>query len=122
MSTKGNITIEIEHEGKVYTLEYTRRTAAIIEGQGFDIGEIGNKPNIMIPLLVYGAFIKNHKNVNKQQAFAIFEDLADKEGAEDGEGFLAVLIEMYSDTVTSMTTDKDDEDGKNRATWKVNRA
>ena len=53
--------IVLTHEKKEYVLEYSRQSVKQMEGQGFVLGEITNKPMTMIPMLFSGAFIKNCK-------------------------------------------------------------
>jgi len=109
------IQIKITYEGHDYTLEYTRQAAANIESQGFDLSEVGSKPNVMIPLLVQGAFQKYHRGMKRSEINDVFEHLTDK--VKEDESFLGVLMEMYSDTLTTLTESPADEG--NAATWEV---
>jgi hypothetical protein len=90
-----------------------------MEQQGFVLDQIGDKPMNMVPLLVYGAFMKNHKGIKRSLVDEIYEHIADKVG--DGEnGFIQTLLEMYADTVNTLTDNTSVDEG-NVATWKVSK-
>jgi hypothetical protein len=114
MSTK----INISYQKKDYTLEFSRTTAAQIEEQGFVLDQIGEKPVKMIPLLVYGAFLKHNRGIKRSLVDEIYENLSDKAGDEATQGFIATLAEMYAETVQTLTDSKPVDEG-NRAVWTV---
>jgi hypothetical protein len=114
MSTK----ITIEYRKNEYVLEYSRTTAAQIEDQGFVLDQISEKPVKMIPLLVYGAFLKHNRGIKRSLVDEIYENLIDKAGDEETQGFIATLAEMYAETVQTLTDTKPVDEG-NRAVWKV---
>lgn len=114
MSTK----ITIEYKKNDYVLEYSRTTAAQIEDQGFVLDQISEKPVKMIPLLVYGAFLKHNRGIKRSLVDEIYENLIDKAGDEETQGFIATLAEMYAETVQTLTDTKPVDEG-NRAVWKV---
>lgn len=111
-------TITVNYDGKDYVLEYTRNSVKQMEQQGFVLGEIGDKPMTMVPILVYGAFMKHHKGIKRSLVDEIYEHIADKTGGVDEDGFVQVLLEMYADTVNTLTENKPSDEG-NVATWKV---
>lgn len=111
-------TIKLTYNKQEYILEYSRNAVKQMEQQGFVLDQIGDKPMTMVPLLVYGAFIKNHKGIKRSLVDEIYENIADKTG-EDGEnGFLQALLEMYAETVNTLTGNTAADEG-NAATWKV---
>lgn len=114
MSTK----INIEYKDKTYTLEYSRATAAQIEDQGFVLDQIAEKPVKMIPLLVYGAFLKHNRGIKRSMVDEIYENLVNKAGDDETQGFIAVLAEMYAETVQTLTDTKVADEG-NKAVWTV---
>lgn len=114
MSTK----IAIEYKKNEYILEYSRTTAAQIEDQGFVLDQISEKPVKMIPLLVYGAFLKHNRGIKRNLVDEIYENLIDKAGDEETQGFIATLAEMYAETVQTLTDNVNVDEG-NRAVWKV---
>ena len=116
MATK----ITITYKKTDYTLEYSRTTAAQIEDQGFILDQIAEKPVKMIPLLVYGAFLKHNRGIKRTLVDEIYENLIDKAGDEETQGFIAVLAEMYAETVQTLTDTKNIDEG-NRAVWSVNK-
>jgi hypothetical protein len=72
----------------------------------------------MIPLLVYGAFLKHNRGIKRSVVDEIYENLIDKAGDEETQGFIATLAEMYAETVQTLTDTKNVDEG-NRAVWKV---
>jgi len=67
MEEKRPIRIIDKDEGKEYVLEFTRETAAFTNKQGFVMTDFVNNIPEMLPILFYGAFRKNHKNVSRAQ-------------------------------------------------------
>ena len=115
MSTK----ITVEYQQKEYTLEYSRNAVKQMEQNGFILEKIAEQPVNMIPLLVYGAFIKNHKGIKRALVDEIYDHIADKIGDADGEnGFIQILLEMYAETINTLTDNTVVDEG-NRAVWKV---
>ncbi len=114
MSTKINLT----YKKQEYTLEYSRQSVKQMEDQGFVLDQVGDKPATMIPLLVYGAFMKNHRGIKRSLVDEIYENVTGKLSKEDGEGFLATLMEMCSETINSLTDSAPADEG-NVAVWKV---
>ncbi len=113
MSTKITVTYNKKH----YDLEYSRNSVKQMEQQGFVLDKISEQPMTMVPLLVYGAFMKHHKGIKRSLVDEIYEHIADKVG--DGEnGFIQALLEMYADTVNTLTDNSSVDEG-NAATWKV---
>ena len=111
MATK----ITITYQNKDYTLEYSRQSVRQLEGQGFVLSQLAEKPVTMMPLLFYGAFIKNNKGIKRSLVDEIYENIPNK---FEEDGFMNTLIEMYSETINSLTDSKEIEEG-NAATWKV---
>lgn len=114
MATK----ITVNYQKKDYVLEYTRTTAAQIEDQGFVLDQIAEKPLKMIPLLVYGAFLKHNRGIKRSLVDEIYENLVNKSGDGNEQGIIAILAEMYADTVQTLTDNAVADEG-NRAVWTV---
>jgi hypothetical protein len=114
MSTKVTIT----YQQKEYVLEFSRTTAQAIEDQGFVLDHLGEKPAKMIPLLVYGAFMKNNRGIKRNLVDEIYDNLIGKIGKDGEDGFISVLAEMYAETVSTLTDDNSVDEG-NAAIWKV---
>ncbi len=110
--------ITVTYKKNNYILEYSRTTAAQIEDQGFVLDQISEKPVKMIPLLVYGAFLKHNRGIKRNLVDEIYENLIGKAGDENTQGFIAVLAEMYAETVQTLTDSKNADEG-NAAVWKV---
>ena len=111
-------TITIEYQKKKYLLEYSRQSVKQMEQQGFVLEQIGDKPMTMVPMLVYGAFIKHNKGIKRSLVDEIYEHVANKVGGDDEDGFIQALLEMYADTVNTLTGNVEVDEG-NVAVWKV---
>lgn len=114
MATK----ITVTYKGENYTLEYTRSTARAVENMGYKNDELADKPVTMIPLLVYGAFMRHHRNLKQKEIDEIYDNIVGKVGKEGEEGFINVLREMYAETANTLMEDNTVDEG-NAATWKV---
>ena len=113
MATK----ITVNYNKHSYDLEYSRNAVKQMEQQGFVMDQISDKPMNMIPLLVYGAFMKNHKGIKRALVDEIYDHIVDKIG-DNGAGFIQTLLDMYAETV-NVLTDNGSVDEGNVATWKV---
>ena len=114
-------TINIEYQNKNYTLEFSRQSVKNIEDLGFVLDQISDKPMTMVPLLVYGAFMKHNRGIKRALVDEIYENLVKKVGGEGEEGFIQVLMEMYAETINTLTGDVSDGDEGNAAIWTVKR-
>lgn len=112
--------ITLTYKKENYILEYTRLTASAIEKQGFSLDELTSKPNIMIPLLVYGAFMRHHRDLKQKFIDEIYANTVNKAGKEGEEGFISILADMYAETVSTLTDENAADEG-NVATWTVTR-
>ena len=101
--------ITFEYEGKNYTLEYTLRTAGNANADGFILDELGDKPALMIPKLVYWAFNRHHKSITRKQTDEIYAQIKGKNA------FITALAEMYADACNALV-DEDEEEAGN-ANW-----
>lgn len=101
--------INFEYENKQYTLEYTLRTAGLANADGFVLDELGDKPALMIPKLVYWAFNRHHKNITRKQAEDIYAAIKAKNA------FITALAEMYAEACNALV-DEDEEEAGN-ANW-----
>lgn len=99
--------IVLNYENKEYELEYSRQSVKMMEGQGFVLDELTAKPMTMIPMLFAGAFIKNCKGMKRNDIDKIYKGIKDKTG------LMEALIEMYTDTISTLT----DEEEEGNVTW-----
>jgi hypothetical protein len=97
--------IKFEYKGQDYTLEFTRNTARQLENTGFKLEDIGNKPNIAIPLLFQASFLVHHKRIKQPLVNEIYNRLPNKDE------LIAKLAEMYGDTVNTLLADPEDDEG-----------
>ena len=94
--------IVLTYEKKEYVLEYSRQSVKQMEGQGFVLDEIASKPMTMIPMLFSGAFIKNCRGTKRAVIDAIYEGIADKTA------LMEALMEMYAETLSTLTDNNDE--------------
>ena len=99
--------INLTYDKKEYILEYNRQSVKTMESQGFVLEELTAKPMTMIPLLFNGAFIKNHRGLKRNLMDEIFEEIGDKSA------LMEALMEMYAETLSSLTEDN----GAGNVTW-----
>lgn len=99
MTTK----LKFTYEGKDYCLEYTRETVVKMEERGFDPTTIISSPNKSLPEFFYGAFLANHRFVDRKVTDAIFDKMADKKA------LVEILSEMYNEPLKALMSDPEDE-------------
>lgn len=102
--------ITLNYNEKDYTLEYNRQSVRMMESQGFVLEQISTKPVTMIPMMFQGAFIKNHRGMKRALIDEIYDEVADKSG------LLNALMEMYAETLSSLT---DENEVEGNAIWAV---
>ena len=102
--------IALTYNDKEYELEYNRQSVRTMEAQGFVLDQISSKPVTMIPMLFTGAFIKNHKGIKRSLMDEMYEEISDKTG------LLQALMELYAETLSTLTDDKESE---GNVTWAV---
>lgn len=103
--------IKLEYKDKEYIAEFSRNTAKSIEERGFNLELVGVAPNKMIPLLIQGAFMKNHPTLKYAKVEEIF--LAQNNRA----GLINALAESYAETVNALLGNE--EDDEKNATWEI---
>ena len=102
--------ITLNYDEKDYTLEYNRQSVRMMESQGFVLDELSSKPVTMIPMMFSGAFMKNHRGMKRALIDEIFDEIVDKSG------LINALIEMYAETLSSLT---DEKEAEGNAIWAV---
>ena len=100
--------ITFEHEGKEYTLEFTRKSIEKLEQRGFKLTDVRDKPVTTLPIMFAGAFLAHHPYVKKEVVDAVFNEIDDKDS------LIQKLGEMYNDPIRSMT----ESEGKIK--WEAN--
>ena len=101
MSTK----ISLSYEGKDYTLEYTRQSVKTMENRGFVAGKILDAPMTVLPDLFYGAFLANHKYIDRKVVDEIFDRMLDKKA------LVETLTQMYNEPLEALMSDGDEGNG-----------
>lgn len=107
-----NTKIELEYDGKSYTLEYDRMAVKMLESNNFNMDEFLSKPVTNIDLAFQGAFIKHHSNVSLATINDIYNSCPDKTQ------LIVVIQQMISDTYESLLADPEANTSK-KATWKT---
>lgn len=71
--------IKFTYEGTQYEVGFNRRTAEMLQRQGFKKDEIENQSLIMIPMLVRASFAMNHKHIKISKIDEIYGNLANQD-------------------------------------------
>ncbi len=101
--------ITLTYAKKEYVLEYNRQSVKTMESQGFILEDISTKPVTMIPMLFSGSFMKNHRGIKRNLIDEIYENIPGKTE------LMQALIEMYVETVSTLTEDAEGNEGN--AVW-----
>lgn len=101
MATK----ITFSYDGKDYCLEYTRHTVKKMEDRGFVATRIVDAPMTILPDLFAGAFLANHRFVDRKVIDAIFGQMTDKRQLVD------TLAKMYNEPIEALMADGDEGNG-----------
>ncbi len=107
--------ITIEYNDTSYTLEFTRRSVAFMEKNGFRLDDLKEAPVYTTTELFAGAFVARHR--------ALKRDLIDKiyDAQRQKKKLLEALIDMYLETVDVLNDEEnDEEDEEETPTWRVN--
>lgn len=105
--------IEIPYKGKTYILEFSRKTASMMERQGFNVNELTDKPATMIPMLFNGAFLMHHERVKNETKDAIFS------GTKNRSKLIEALAEMYYAAYSTLFDDEDEDGDEGNPGWAV---
>ena len=103
--------INFDFNGRHYCLEYTPASIKQMEGAGFSINDLYDKPATRIEQLWAGAFIANHRKVSA----TIIKDLYGK--MKDKETLLQKLVEMYNNALNYLLPDESEEGGEGNVEW-----
>lgn len=105
--------IILTHEGKKYTLEFSRKSIETMERQGFVAADISTKPMTTLPALFAGAFQMHHRFLDKSVIDAMFYKIEDKEA------FIGKLSEMYNEPLVTLVDEPEEDEGniKWEASW-----
>ncbi|MGN0620557.1 MAG: DUF5055 domain-containing protein [Porcipelethomonas sp.] len=107
-------TITFEFEGRKYTLGFNRKTVRQMENEGFNLEDVKNKPLVNITMLFAGAFRLHHKYVKPEQIDKMQGLFRDKAKLNEA------LMEMYSETVTSvMASEEEEDESENLISWSL---
>lgn len=105
--------IILNHEGKEYTLEFSRKSIETMERQGFVASDISTKPMTTLPALFAGAFQMHHRFVDKSVIDEMFYKIKDKSA------FIEKLSEMFNDPLVALIDEPEEDEGniKWEASW-----
>lgn len=104
-------TVKIEYKGKNYELGFTRNTVVALERNGFEVSKISAMPMTMVPMFWQGAFAAYNKGVKRALMDEIYEHLEDKQG------LLGALIELYAETLSTLTDEPEESQGNVK--WEI---
>ena len=105
--------ITLEYEGITYTLEFSRRTARMMEQNGFTVDKAVDQSLTYLPMLFAGAFEMHHGRMKKKSETieAIFKSITMKDE------LYPVLIELYQEPYVYLMYEPEEEEKK--VLWKV---
>ncbi len=101
MATK----ITFTYDGKDYCLEYTRQTVKKMEERGFVASRIADAPMTILPDLFAGAFLANHRFVDRKVIDAIYGLMTEKRE------LVETLAKMYNEPIEALMADGDEGNG-----------
>lgn len=96
-----------------YTLEFNRESVKFAEMRGFIVEDVTNFPMLKVPELFFYAFRMHHKNVARDKTDKILDELGGLP-----EGFVARLVELYSEPYNFLIESAEGEERKN-SKWTV---
>ena len=105
-----NKQLKFEYKGKDYTLEFTRKSVALMERQGFIASDISDKPMTTLPQLFRGAFQANHPFIKQDVVDDIFAHLTNKTE------LIGKLAEMYNEPLNTLVEDPE-EGAEGNVAW-----
>jgi len=105
--------ITLEYEGITYTLEFNRRTARMMEQNGFTTEKAVEQALTYLPMLFAGAFEMHHGRMKNKQAVidSIFKGITKKDE------LYPVLIELFQEPYVYLMDEPEDEEKK--VEWKM---
>ena len=107
--------IRLTYKGKVYQLEFTRKSVQIMESRGLVLEDLSKTPVTLYSELFRGAFITHHKHLNSAIIDDIYEVTTSKAKLHER------LLNMYTETLMSLLGDDEDGgDGENSENFTPN--
>ena len=97
--------IIFSHDGKEYTLEFTRRTIKQMEDEGFVARNIDDRPMTLLPALFAGAFKAHHRFVKQDVIERIYARLPRKDE------LIQKLVEMYNEPILALMDEPEQHEG-----------
>lgn len=88
--------IKITYQTQDYILKFTRESVKKAEDLGFVFDKLSDKPETMVGLLFYSAFLAEHKRVSRELTDEIFSSLKNKQT------LIQKLAEMYAETIENL--------------------
>lgn len=106
------IRIKDNETDDVYVLDFDRESVKFAEMRGFKYTEVGDFPQTNVPALFYYAFRKNHKNVSRDKADKIRDELGGLTGDEISR-LIALFLQPLNDLIV---TDAEERSKNSRMT------
>ena len=106
-------TLSFTYNGKDYTLEYDRNSAAIADESFKELESLETNPEkalVIIPKLWRCAFIKHHSDLSTEEIDEIYEKIEGKD-----EALIVALVELYAEPL--MTLFKNEGNVKWTKSW-----
>lgn len=88
-----------------YTLEFSRKTVAMAERQGFQLDQLSSFPLTGCQNLFHHAFAMHHGGIDKRKTDELFDEL----GGIEAKGLMERLLELYNSAMRSTKIDDNGE-------------
>ena len=97
--------LKVRYKDKEYTLEFTRKTVATMERNGFIAEDIDKKPATTIPVFFEGAFLAHHPLERKEVIAEIFDKMTNRRE------LISALADMYNEPIRSLVDEPEESEG-----------
>ncbi|MCM1167702.1 MAG: DUF5055 domain-containing protein [Lachnospiraceae bacterium] len=101
------------NDGKRYTLMFNRKTAAVYNDMGYTAKDLRERPLVAVPVFIWCAFKAAHPSIKQSKTEEVWDELS----AKSKSSVMTALVDMYTDTYTSLMGDENggDDEGNSAA-------
>lgn len=104
--------IKLNLDNRTYELEFDKATVKWCDAQGLTVDNLSQYPMTYIPILVQGAFRKNHRYLSNSTIDDLYKRIPQKTE------FIAKLMELYVEPINAlMGSDETEEYEEKNEIW-----
>lgn len=103
--------ITFSHKGKEYTLQFTRKTRAMLEQSGLVVTDVFEKMVSVLPEFFHAAFLANDRFIDRKLTDEIFDNLTSKKA------MFFKLVELWNAPLDEMLEEPEEGNG---IEWEAN--